>query len=87
MNKVSNARIKELSRVTKVVDKKIGEDILRWFSHMEIMEKVRIAKRVYEGEHAGSCSVGKPKKRWIYTMKDCLKKKSFGCQASKENRA
>ena len=28
-------------------------------------------------------SVGRPRKRWIDTVKDCLKKR-FGCQVSKE---
>ena len=50
------------------------------------MENDRIAKRVYIGEFAGSCSVGRPQKSWIDTMKDCLKKR-FGYQESKENGA
>ena len=35
----------------------------------------RIAKRVYVGGYAGSHSVGKLQKRWIDTVKDCLKKR------------
>ena len=38
------------------------------------MENDRIAKRVYIGKCAGSLSVGRPQKRWIVTLKDCLKK-------------
>ena len=38
------------------------------------MDNDRIAKGVYVGECAGSHSVGRPQKRWIDTMKDCLKK-------------
>ena len=52
---------------------------------MERMESDRITKRVYVGECAGSDSVGRPWKRWIDTVKECLKKKRCGCQASKEN--
>ena len=29
----------------------------------------------YVGEIAGSLSVGRPQKRWIDTMKECLKKR------------
>ena len=36
-------------------------------------ERVRIAKRVYIGVCAGRSSVGRPRKRWIDTMKECLK--------------
>ena len=44
-----------------------------------------MAKRVYVGECAGSRSMGRPRKRWTDTVKECLRKKRFGCQASKEN--
>ena len=50
---------------------------------MERMEGDRIAKRVYVGECAGSRSVGRPKKRWIDTVKDCLKKRGFDVRQSR----
>ena len=50
------------------------------------MQKDRIAMSVYVGECAGSRSLGRPRKRGIDTVKECLKKR-FGCQASKENRS
>ena len=39
------------------------------------MENDRIAKRIYLRERASSHSVGRPRKRWIDTVKNCLKKK------------
>ena len=71
--------------MTKGEDEKLDEGVLRWFGHVERMEEKRIAKRVYVGVCAGS-SVGRSRKRWIDTVKDCLRI-SFGCQASKENGA
>ena len=41
------------------------------------MENDRIAKRVYVGECAGSRSVGRPRKRWIDTVKESLKKRGL----------
>ena len=41
---------------------------------MERRENVRITKRVYVGVCADSRSVGRPLKRWINTVKDCLKR-------------
>ena len=41
------------------------------------METNRIAKRVYIGECAGSRSMGRLKKRWVDTVKDCLKKRGL----------
>ena len=58
----------------KVLDKRIDEGILRWFGHVE---KDRIVKKVYVGECAGSHSVGRLRKRWIETMKECLKKRGL----------
>ena len=68
------------------MNEKIDESVLQWFSHVEIMENDKNAKRIYVGQCAGSCSVGRLWKRWIDTKKDCLKKR-FGYQASKENGA
>ena len=41
------------------------------------MENGRITKRVYVGECAGNGSVGRLRKRWIDTVKDCLKKRGL----------
>ena len=87
MDRFTNAWIGELCVVTKGIYKRIDESVLWWFGHLEIMEKDMFPMRVYVGECAGSRSVGKPRKRWIVTVKDCLRKKRFGCQASKENGA
>ena len=77
MDKVPNARIRELSGVTKGVNEKIDEDVLRWFGHLERMENDRIGMRVYIGECVRSRSVGRPRKRWIDAVKGCLKKRGL----------
>ena len=45
MDKVANGWIRQLCRVTKGVDERIDEGVLRWFSHVERMENDRIPKR------------------------------------------
>ena len=62
-----NARIRELWGVTKGVDKRINEVIIRWFGHVKIMENDRIAKRECVEECAGSHSIGRLRKRLIDT--------------------
>ena len=69
MDRIPNARIRELCGVRKGLDERIDESILRWFGHVERMERDRIANRVYVGEFAGSRSVGRLRKRWIDTVK------------------
>ena len=54
-------------------DERIDEDVLRWFTYVERMENDRIDKRVYVGDYSGDRSMGRPRKRWIDTVKDCLK--------------
>ena len=63
MDRVPNARIRELCGVTKGEDERIDEDVLWCFAHVERIYKERIVKRVYVGEFAGSRSVGRPRKR------------------------
>ena len=41
------------------------------------MENDRIAERVYVGEYAGSRSMGRSRKKWIDTVKGCLRKRSL----------
>ena len=83
MDRVPNARIRELCRVGKGLDEGIDEGILWWFSHVERMERDRIVKRVYVGECAGSRSVGRPWKRWIDTVKERLRKRALDVRQAK----
>ena len=53
----------------------VDERVLRWFGHIERMENDRTGKRVYVGECVGSHLVGRPLKRWIDSMHDCLRKR------------
>ena len=71
IDRILNAWIRELCGVKKGLDERIDEGVLQWFGLVERMEKDRIAKRIYVGEYASSCSVVRLRKRWINTMKDC----------------
>ena len=77
MDRVPNARVK------KGLDERIDEGVLRWFDHVEKMERDRIAKRIYVGVCAGSRSVGRPRKIWIDTVEECLKKRGLDVRQAK----
>ena len=47
------------------------------YGHVERMERDMIAKRVYVGGCAFTRSVGRPRKRWIDTVKECSKKRGL----------
>ena len=60
--------------VKKGLDEWIDKGMLWWFDHGE---RDRIAKRVHVGECAGSCSVGRPRKKLVDAVKECLKKRGL----------
>ena len=76
-DRILNARIRELCGVREGLDKRIDEVVLQWFGYVERMERDRIAKIVYVEECAGSHSVGTLQKRWIDTVKECLRKRGL----------
>ena len=45
---------------------------------------VLIAKRVCVGECVGNRSVGRPRKRWIDTVKECLKKRGLDVRQARK---
>ena len=57
VDKVPNTLIRELCGMTKRVDERIDEGVLRCFVHMEKREIDGIVKRTYVVEFGGSCSV------------------------------
>ena len=73
IDRAPNARISDLCGLKKGLDERIDEGVLKWFGHVERMKNERIAKRVYVGECAGSRSVGRPQKRRIDTVKECIR--------------
>ena len=75
MDRVPNARIRELCGVTKGAVERIDESVLRWFDHVERIENDMFAKRIHVQECAGS--VGRPRKRRIDTVKECLTKRGL----------
>ena len=74
LDRVSNARIRELCGVKKGLNERIEDGVLLCFGDGE---RNRIAKKVYVGECAGSHPVGRPRKRSIDTAKECLKKRDL----------
>ena len=50
---------------------------------VERRESDRIANRIYVREFAGNRSLGRPRKRWIDTVKECLKKRSLNVRKAR----
>src|SRR5678815_5068657 len=73
IDKMRNELIRELCGVKKWVNERINESVLRWFDHMERMNDSRLVKRMYSGECVGNRPAGRPKKKWIESVNECLK--------------
>ena len=82
MERIPNAWIRGFCGVKKGLDERIDEGVLRWFGHVKRMERDRIAKRVYV-ESAGNRSLGRPRKRWIDTLKECLRNRGLGIRQAR----
>ena len=83
MDRVPNARIRKLWRMKRGLDERIDEGVLRCSGKWRGW-RVIVLPRESMWLCDGSRSVGRPRKRWIDNVKECLKKR-FGCQPSKEN--
>ena len=83
MDRAPNKWIREMRGVTKGVDERSDEGVLRWFDHVERMDNDIFAKRLYVGECVGRHSAGRTRKRWIDTVKDCLRKRRLDVRQAK----
>ena len=70
--------------MSKGVDERIVESVRRWFSHIEIIENDRIAKRVHVGVCAGSHLVGRPWKTLNDSVNDCLKNRGLNVEQARK---
>src|SRR5678816_3380272 len=76
IDEMRNERITELCGVKKGVNERINESMLRWFGHVERVNDSRLVKRMYSGECVGNRPAGRPKKKWIESVKKCLEERN-----------
>src|SRR5678815_4714813 len=76
IDEMKNERIRELCGVNKGVNERINE--MRWFGHVERMDDSRLVKRMCSGDCAGNRPCGRPKKKWIESVKECLEERRKG---------
>ena len=67
-----------ITEVLQVVLERTDESVFLGFGLVERMKNDRVANWISVGESASSRSVGRPREKWIDTLKDRLKERSFG---------
>ena len=76
MDRITNERIRGTTKVGEI-SKKVQESRLKWYGHVSRREDEYVGKRVMGMEVPGKRRRGRPKRRWLDSMRNDL---SGGCQ-------
>jgi len=83
IDRVRNDEIRRRCRKKGSVSERMDQSILRWFGHVERMDGDRMAKQVYESEMQGRRCRGRPRKKWMDSVKEVLAKRGLNIQEAK----
>ncbi|XP_033116570.1 uncharacterized protein LOC117116608 [Anneissia japonica] len=75
-DKIKNEEIRRQVGVTPIRNK-IEAAQLRWLGHLERMDDSRVAKRCWNWTPCGKRPRGRPRKRWIDTIKDTFNRNNM----------
>ena len=76
LDQIRNERIKGIIKVMEI-SKKIHERRLQWYSHVMSRDKNCMCKRAMALEVEGTRGSGRPKRRWMDSVKVDLREKSL----------
>ena len=76
IDKIRNERIRGTTKVTEA-SKKLQEKRLQWYGHVMRREEEYVGRRVIEMEVQGTRNRGKPKRRFMDSVKEDLKEKGL----------
>ena len=76
LDKIRNDRIRGTVKVTEI-SKKIQERRLQWYGHVMRRDEDYVGKRVMEMEVQGTRNRGRPKQRWMDSVKEDLREKEL----------
>ena len=57
--------------------------VLQWFGHIEKMEEERLVKKIYRADVDNNRERGKPRRRWMNGVNDCLNVRGLTIQEAK----
>ena len=75
-DRVRNEDVRKEVGVEKLNDK-IEKNKLRWFGHVRRMEEGRIPKKMLDAKFEGKRARGRPRARWIDSVKYCLERRNL----------
>ena len=74
MDRVRNEEVRRRARIERELASRADRRVLRWFGHVERMDKHRMARRVLMAEVSGGLVRGRPRLGWMDGVKVALGK-------------
>ena len=65
MGRVRNQEVRRRAGIEKELASRADQRVLKWFGHVESMDKYRMARRVLMAEESGGRVRGRPRSGWI----------------------
>ena len=84
MDRVRNEEVRERAGVSVPLSARVDRMTLRWFGHMERMEEGRIVKRVMNAEAEGIRDRGRPRFRWMDSVKRAVEVRGKSVREARE---
>ena len=78
MNRVRNDEVRRRTGIERELASRADQRVLRWFGHMERMDKYRMARRVLMAEVSGGRVRGRPRLGWMDGVKVALQQRNDG---------
>ena len=78
IDKIRNQEVLRRCGVKKGILAKMEESTLRWYGHVVRMESERLVKKIYDGIFEGSRRRGRPKKKWVDYVNECVGRREPG---------
>ena len=70
MNRVRNEEVRRRTGIERELVNKADQRVLRWFGHVERINKYRVARNVLMAEVSGGRVRGRPRFGWMDGVKD-----------------
>jgi hypothetical protein len=85
MDRVRNEDVRRRCGSRVSIGERMYRNVLKWYGHVERMEKERIVKRVYSAKVEGSRARGRPKIKWKDSVKASVERNE--CRRGEKVRA
>ena len=84
MYRVRNEEVVRRAGIERELPSRVDQRVLRWFGHVERMDKYRLVRRVLMAEESGGRVQGRPMLGWMDGVKVALGNKGMTVEAARQ---